>query len=223
MNRIRIPKKTETEVLFLSRHICCLCRDKNKDVQVHHIDEYNSNNEIENLAVLCLDCHSKVTGTRGLGKQYSPLEVKRYKREWENVVKVQFGMATFRKTQNIPKIEKQLFVYEIKRLIHEMIGIQDSHKSLLSKNFEILLSISILEGFEREVIDQLQHAFSLTAIAEKNKPIILAHYLPRFFGHLVGPIKVPLEKKTKRICLRQSKQSNSHITYQLNKIRVMRY
>src|SRR2546422_6233881 len=36
-----------------------------------------------NLAVVCLDCHSRVTGARGLGQSYRPGEVRKYKRTWE--------------------------------------------------------------------------------------------------------------------------------------------
>lgn len=79
--RKSIPKGIESEILFLNRHTCCVCHVKEKDVQIHHIDEDNSNNDVLNLAVLCLDCHSKVTGRRGLGKSYSVLELTRYKRE----------------------------------------------------------------------------------------------------------------------------------------------
>lgn len=84
--RTKIPKNVESEVLFLNRHMCCICHEKNKDVQFHHIDGDNSNHSTANLAVLCLDCHSLVTGNRGLGKKFSSLEVRRYKKQWENVL-----------------------------------------------------------------------------------------------------------------------------------------
>jgi len=41
-----------------------------KDVQIHHIDGTPGNSHLANLAVVCLDCHSLVSGTRGLGRQY---------------------------------------------------------------------------------------------------------------------------------------------------------
>ena len=40
----------------------------------------------ENLAVVCLDCHSLVSGSRGLGKKYKPGEVRRYTRAGEKFV-----------------------------------------------------------------------------------------------------------------------------------------
>jgi hypothetical protein len=64
-------------------HRCCICHEPRKHVQIHHIDGNPSNNEWENLAVLCVDCHSLVTGDQGFGKKYSEREVKLYKSNWE--------------------------------------------------------------------------------------------------------------------------------------------
>lgn len=193
--RVKITKKQEAEVLFLNRHTCCICHEKNKDVQIHHIDGNNSNNKIRNLAILCLDCHSKVTGTRGLGKSYSILEVKRYKQEWENIVKKKYEFPSTMRAKPIPKIEKQLFIFEIKRLIYEMLSVKDSQKTILERNFEALWHISILEGLQKEIVEHLSYAFALCAISEINKPIALARALPEFFNYLVGPNHVNLTKK----------------------------
>src|SRR4030067_199634 len=119
-------------------------------------------NNISNLAIMCLDCHSKVTGKRGLGKRYSELEVKRYKQEWETVVKKEFGLPLLTKSKEVPKIERQLFIYEIKRMIYQMISADDSKKDYFDKGFETLWNISLLEDIQKEIIEQLQYAFSLT-------------------------------------------------------------
>lgn len=66
-----MPTALTDEILFLADHTCCICRTKDKDVQMHHIDGDNSNNTAFNLAVVCLDCHSKVTGDRRLGRSCS--------------------------------------------------------------------------------------------------------------------------------------------------------
>ncbi len=198
MIRIKTPKTKESEVLFLNRHMCCVCHEKNKDVQIHHIDGNSSNNDVNNLAVLCLDCHSKVTGTRGLGKSYSQLELKRYKHEWEKIVKKKYGFPSATRAKPIPKIEKQLFVFEIKRLIYEMLSARDSQQSIFERNFDALWNISILEGLQKEIIEHLSYAFVLSAISQVNKPIALANALPKFFGYLVGPVDVSLRKTDER-------------------------
>jgi hypothetical protein len=196
--RNKIPKTKEAEILFLNRHACCICHDKNRDVQIHHIDGNNSNNNISNLAIMCLDCHSKVTGKRGLGKRYSELEVKRYKQEWETVVKKEFRLPLLTKSKEVPKIEKQLFIYEIKRMIYQMISADDFKKDYFDKGFETLWNISLLEDIQKETIEQLQYAFSLTAISQTNKPIALANALPQFFNYLVGPREIKLRKSDEK-------------------------
>jgi uncharacterized protein YaaR (DUF327 family) len=218
--RKKLSEKTEAEILFYNRHICCICNEKNKDVQVHHIDEDNSNNELSNLAVLCLDCHSKVTGTRGLGRRYSSVELRRYKSEWESTVKESYGISPRQVKRAATKIEKQLFTFEIKRIIYDMISTDDSKLASLNKNFEMLWQIAILEGMEKVIIDQLGFAYALTAITEKNKPVALGRHLPNFFGYLVGPEDVPMSATTEKnileaieaiqfahgLCLDQNKQ-----------------
>ena len=181
--RPKVPNQVEAQILFSNRHTCCHCRERNKDVQIHHIDENNKNNKLYNLAVLCLDCHSKVTGVRGLGKKYSKLEISKYKQEWESIVKKQFGHSK-KRIHKIPKIEKQLFTFEIRRLIYEMMALDDKKKSLIQEKFELLLNIAIFEDLQSEIIDDLKIPFSLVSDSTTNKPILLAKYLPQFFDYL---------------------------------------
>jgi hypothetical protein len=83
MDRSKIPGRIATSLLVANNHTCCICRQPRKHVQIHHIDGDNSNCGEQNLAVLCLDCHSRVTGDEGLGRRYSETEVREYKRRWE--------------------------------------------------------------------------------------------------------------------------------------------
>ena len=57
-HRTQIPDGLAAEVLFAADHICCVCRERGKETQIHHIDENPSNNTFENLAVLCPQCHN---------------------------------------------------------------------------------------------------------------------------------------------------------------------
>lgn len=85
----RIPQTTADKLMFANDHTCCICRVKGKHVQIHHIDGDNSNNAWGNLAVLCLDCHSKATGDEGLGRSITVGEIKEYKKTWEFMVRKQ--------------------------------------------------------------------------------------------------------------------------------------
>ena len=82
--RRKIPAKLEAKLLADNLHACCVCHGNNLHVQIHHIDGNPANNKPENLAVLCLNCHSKASGNEGLGKEFSELEIKEYKKRWES-------------------------------------------------------------------------------------------------------------------------------------------
>jgi len=81
--RIGVPAHVADEVLFANRHRCCVCHEPRKPVHIHHIDENPGNNDPGNLAVLCLDHHSDVTGNEGLGRDYSENEIRLFKENWE--------------------------------------------------------------------------------------------------------------------------------------------
>jgi len=103
-----ISKEIEEVILYRSDHTCCICRDKANDVHIHHIDGDPRNNTFDNLAVVCLNCHSKITGKRGLGRAYKPGEIKKYKQAWEDhVQKIRNSFA-----QNGTKSDIGLRTYE---------------------------------------------------------------------------------------------------------------
>jgi hypothetical protein len=81
--RARIPPDVAAGLLFENKHQCCICREPNKPVHIHHIDDNPANSDPQNLAVLCLDHHSAVTGNEGLGRDYSRREIRLFKVNWE--------------------------------------------------------------------------------------------------------------------------------------------
>ncbi|MCI8325671.1 MAG: HNH endonuclease [Clostridia bacterium] len=86
-NRITIPNAIADKVLFNHNRTCCVCRIPNKEVQIHHIDENPANNAINNLAVLCLDCHNKTQITGGFGRHLNAGQIILYRDQWLEMVK----------------------------------------------------------------------------------------------------------------------------------------
>jgi len=87
--RIRIPEDIEAQILFLNEHRCCMCNKGPKDgarIQTHHINEDPSDNRLENLAVLCRDCHDELKDRLWMGKSFVQGEIKKYKALWETAV-----------------------------------------------------------------------------------------------------------------------------------------
>lgn len=86
-NRILIPEDVAAEILFLSDRTCCICHSRGKSIQIHHIDENPSNNLIENLSVLCFDCHNDTMIKGGFGRKLDAAQIIKYRDEWLNRVK----------------------------------------------------------------------------------------------------------------------------------------
>lgn len=80
--RVVITSDISADVLFASDRTCCVCRERGKRVQIHHIDEDPSNNSLENLSVLCFDCHDETQIRGGFGKHLTAPVVKKYRDEW---------------------------------------------------------------------------------------------------------------------------------------------
>ena len=80
--RIKIPGDTASEILFLSDRTCCVCNVRGKHVQIHHIDENPSNNDIKNLSILCLECHNDTMIKGGFGRKLDAHQVIKYQTEW---------------------------------------------------------------------------------------------------------------------------------------------
>jgi hypothetical protein len=84
-----IPPDVAAKVQFLSNRTCCVCRKAGKPVQLHHIDSDPTNNDIENLAVLCLDCHMQTLVSGGFYRKLDASQVKLYRDDWLNIVEKQ--------------------------------------------------------------------------------------------------------------------------------------
>jgi len=84
--RTPIPEDVAAKVLFDQDRTCCVCRQRGKRVQIHHIDEDPSNNDPHNLAVLCFDCHDQTQIKGGFGRTLNATQVTTYRDDWEDRV-----------------------------------------------------------------------------------------------------------------------------------------
>jgi hypothetical protein len=80
--RIPIPEDTAAEVLFQHDHTCCICQERGRHVQIHHIDEDPTNNDPMNLAVCCTECHNDTMIRGGFGRKLGAQEVRVYRNDW---------------------------------------------------------------------------------------------------------------------------------------------
>ena len=85
--RIPVPEEIAAEIQFISDRTCCVCSDRAKAIQIHHIDENPSNNSIENLCVLYLECHDQASLKGGFGRKLDAAQIRKYSLDWIQRVK----------------------------------------------------------------------------------------------------------------------------------------
>lgn len=86
-NKIPIPDKLASKVMFASDRVCCVCRDSSRKTEIHHIDEDPSNNKFDNLAVMCKDDHSDAHTKHAFARNLSPDLIKEYNQNWRAIVR----------------------------------------------------------------------------------------------------------------------------------------
>ncbi len=87
--RIEIPQNVAAELLFLADRTCCVCRQRLRPIQIHHIDDDPTNSVIENLAVLCFDCHRETQIRGGFDRKLDAAQIRLYKADWNRRVEAQ--------------------------------------------------------------------------------------------------------------------------------------
>jgi len=85
-NRKQVPRSVQAQVLTLSRRRCCVCFGLNRDEgikkgQIAHLDQDSGNDELDNLAFLCLDHHAEYDSTSRQAKGLTIEEVKHFREE----------------------------------------------------------------------------------------------------------------------------------------------
>jgi hypothetical protein len=80
-----IPSKNVAKVLYRNRFQCCVCRDPEKNIILHHIKPWavSRDHDAENLAVLCLQHHAAAHTTTTLAQNLDERALKDFKRQWE--------------------------------------------------------------------------------------------------------------------------------------------
>ncbi len=84
--RIKLPTDTEATVLFKEAHTCAICNDSGLEIQINHIDGNPSNNNEENLIVVCTQHHAKISSKSSISKGFTKKELIKYKYDWEEVI-----------------------------------------------------------------------------------------------------------------------------------------
>jgi hypothetical protein len=82
MPKIRrdLPETILQRLLFLSSNRCCVCQLSL--IVIHHIDGDPANNDMDNLAPLCPNCHTQAHSGSKLTRNLTPERIKAIRRIW---------------------------------------------------------------------------------------------------------------------------------------------
>ena len=186
--RANINSRTEREILFRNEAVCCVCQKTN--IQIHHIDGNNSNNELKNLAVLCLDHHDRASSKSSMTRTLTPALIRQFKNDWER--RVTTKRASIKRFA--VKIKEEPFVkFEIKRLIFSLPAFKDKRST--NSIFDQLYNWHLFTGYTRNIFD----SFELISWFLGDEQVrILLDRLYEYFWHLIGPKDVSISQSDKR-------------------------
>lgn len=188
--RLPVPAGVADEVLYRNDHTCCICNLPRKHVQIHHIDGDPSNYSIANLAVVCLDCHSLVTGAQGLGRHYSEGEVRRYKRAWEQVVR-------YRRSKYKPPnraVQREL-IGQIDVIICQILAVPDNARR--EELLEVIYNLHLWRGtpqIDQQIIEGMGHLAVMSGLSMPRLAKLLAVKVWQMCWHFVGPHQVKMDR-----------------------------
>lgn len=85
-----------SEILLESRRRCCICFGLNRNTsirqgQIAHIDGNRNNNSKDNLAFLCFDHHDQLDSKTSQSKNFTSVEVKRFREELHSAITEAFS------------------------------------------------------------------------------------------------------------------------------------
>lgn len=142
--RIPIPKDIAADILYSFDRTCCVCNERGKSIQIHHIDEDPSNNKLDNLSVLCLECHEETQIKGGFGRKLDAKQITKYKQEWVKRVADRRhkadNLASLKTTGDEKEIEKENSEFDYFEYLNNYAENFDDTKEFESKRLDNYLS-----------------------------------------------------------------------------------
>jgi len=186
-NRSTIPSDLAAEVLYASKRTCCICEERGKAIQIHHIDENPSNNVFKNLAVLCFECHNETQIKGGFGRKLNIFTVIKHRDEWLRRVKRTRALA------DEAAVKRQVGEETLSEQVETVIETSIKHTEL---NEPLLKYIDSLPWFKAALLHQAQPKWDTGVTVNMVKAnydyidaltgILVAlarYYLPKSFGN----------------------------------------
>jgi len=183
-SRVEIPAEIAARVLFLSDRTCCVCRSKGKAVQIHHIDEDPTNNDLSNLSVLCFYCHRETMLRGGFDRKLDADQVILYRNDWLRIVATERAASEAkRETTDAPKYDIEL-VTSIAEIYRE-----NQQYELLAAHYNAIGNIELRDKYVELALSQNptdDTAFFLRAHIQRRPDLLPKDILDRHLAKYAG-------------------------------------
>lgn len=90
--RRNVPASIADQVSYMADMLCCVCEKRGH--HIHHIDKNPSNNNLDNLALLCFEHHNEVTSGGGLSRKLSPGLLRQYRKALHRKIEARREMSS---------------------------------------------------------------------------------------------------------------------------------
>ncbi len=162
--RKAIAAVDETAVLTLCARRCALCVGLRADLaekkgQIAHIDQDPSNNKLDNLIFLCIDCHDTYDSTTRQSKGITAGEVREYRSRLHNTIATSLAM--------LPRLEAELAAVRQReehlsqeRIVHDR-EVFARAKSLMTEQqlVSVLDQLQADDSYTRQGIAPIDHFY----------------------------------------------------------------
>lgn len=184
-----IPSKIEREILFRNEASCCVCGKNN--VQVHHIDGNCSNNNLKNLAVLCIEHHDQASSRSSMTKHLAASLIRKFKSDWE--VRISNKRKIIRSHIILKKEDRYLIKFEIKKLIYSLPAFPNKKSTNA-----IIEQLYTWHTFSDSTKDILKTFSDIHWFLEGPQISIFLRRIWEFFWQFIGPKDVKMDKGDER-------------------------
>ncbi|MFA6598411.1 MAG: hypothetical protein WCS69_11850 [Ignavibacteriaceae bacterium] len=102
-SRPPISDKIVSELIYDSKMICCICRESNRPIIIHHIIPWNEShdNSEENLVVLCLEHHDLAHTRKELSINLTANHIRNAKDQWIDFVRLNDSIQIIKSKHNL--------------------------------------------------------------------------------------------------------------------------
>jgi len=199
-NRLKIPQKTQDEVIVKSRRKCYCGKEGD---QIHHIDGNPSNNDFDNLVFLCYKHHNEFETKGGIRKRPTPNQLKKlrdkhYEQNDRKHNELKHYTATLKKItdENLYKASLEA------NIIIEIIKIKDEYYKTTDwkKGAEVIEKLALYEEYAgvRAIGDIFDFLTSLSYLTRNDMPVDISYLISSltrgyFSSHSVKERKTKIE------------------------------